>query len=80
MSGHIVLGRFFWLGMLTGNMGLALLGRMRGSRFGRVRMMPGDVRMGDLGWDQPGRQSQRSRKCQQLPDHVILFGKELPGL
>jgi hypothetical protein len=74
VSSHGVLGRLSGLGMRYGSVRMVLLGGMRRSRFGRVRRMPRDVGMRDLGARQPGRQRKRSRKRQQSPHHVIIFG------
>jgi hypothetical protein len=38
MSSHGVFGRLLWLCMLTGSVGMARLGGMRGPGFGRMRM------------------------------------------
>ncbi len=76
VSSHRALGRLSGLGMRRGCVRIALLGGMRRSGFGRVRMMLRNFWMRDLGWDHRSRQCQRSRKRQQLPDHVIVFGRE----
>ena len=80
MNGHRVLGRLFGLGMLAGSVRMALLGGVRGSRFGRVRVMPWDGRMRALGSGDRSRQTQRNRTHPQLPDHEIIFGRESPEL
>jgi len=38
MSSHGVFGRLLWLWMLTGSVGMARLGGVRGPGFGRMRM------------------------------------------
>jgi hypothetical protein len=84
VSSHAVLGRLLGLGMRCGSVGRVLLGRMRRSGFGLMRVMPRDVWMRvwmrDLAWGHGGRERQRHRNHPQLPDHVIMFGRELPGL
>src|ERR1700689_4544458 len=73
MRRHTVLGRLLWLCVLSRRVGLALLGGMRRSRFGRMRVMPWDVGMRDRGFGDRGRPDQRNRDHRQLPDHVIMF-------
>jgi len=48
MSSDGVLRRLLRLGMLSGSMGLALLGSVGRPGWRRMRLMPGDVRMSDL--------------------------------
>jgi hypothetical protein len=72
--------RLLWLGMLVGRVGMALLGGMRRSRLGRMRLMPWDGWVCVGGFGDGGRQNRRNAKHQQLPDHVFLFGRESPGL
>jgi len=76
VSSHGVFGRLLGFGMRHGSMRMVLLGGVRRARFSRVRRRARDVRMRDLGRDRGSRQSQGSRKRQQLPDHVLVFGRE----
>jgi len=80
MNGHGVLGRLLRLGVLRGLVGMALLGGVGRSRFGRVGLMLGDVWMCDLGSGDRSRQDQSNEKRQELPSHVIIFGRESPWL
>lgn len=84
-------GRFLRLGMLGGGMRTALLGGMRGSRFGCMRVMFRDGWMGDFGFAHGAHQSQRARNHKNLPDHVTelsqvtifsqtMFGTDRPRL
>jgi hypothetical protein len=79
MERNLVLRRLLGLGMLTGSVRLALLGGMRSSRLSRMRLMPWDGWMcvGGFGRRCP---SQCGRNHYQLPDHVIMFGREPPWL
>jgi hypothetical protein len=80
MERSLMLRRLLRLGMLIGRVGMALLGGMRRSRLGRMRVMPWDGWMCVGGFSDGGRQNQRNAKHQQLPDHVFIFGRESPGL
>jgi hypothetical protein len=80
MNSHGVLRRLLWLGMLRGLVGMVLLGGVRRSSIRRMRVTPRDGWMCDLGSGDRGRPSQSNKEHQQLPDHVIMFGRESPGL
>jgi hypothetical protein len=79
MERNLVLRRLLGLGMLAGRVRVTLLGGMGRSRLSRMRLMPWDgwVCVGGFGRRGP---SQCSRNHHQLPDHVIMFGREPPGL
>jgi hypothetical protein len=55
MERYGVFRRLLRLGMLTGFVGLALVGVMGRSRFGGMRVMPGDGRMCIGGFGDGGR-------------------------
>jgi hypothetical protein len=72
MERHCVLRWFLWLGMLTGRVGLALLGRMRRPRFGRMRVTLWDERMCHFGWGDHGCPGQRNANGQSLSQQAIF--------
>jgi hypothetical protein len=80
MGRDVVFWRLLGLGMLIGRVGMALIGGMGGSRFGRMRVMPWDGWMCVCGLSDEGPGSQSNANHEQLPDHVIVFGREPAGL
>jgi hypothetical protein len=84
-------GRLLRLGMPSGSVRTALLGGMRRSRFGCMRVMFRDGWMGDVGCGHSAHQTQRDASREKLPEHVIelsqatifsqtMFGKDRPRL
>ena len=55
MQRSLMLGRLLWLGMLIGRVGLALLGGVWRTRFGRMCVMPWDGWMCVGGFGDGGR-------------------------
>jgi hypothetical protein len=67
-----MLRRLLWLGMFRRLVWMALLGGVRRSRFGRVRMMMWHGQMCNRGSGGGSRYSQCDANNQQLPDQVLV--------
>ena len=67
-----VLRRLLRLCMLGGVVGMALLGGVRRSRFGRVRVTMGHGQMCNRGAGGGSRHGQRHANNQELPDQLVM--------